>query len=103
MADSHPADPSDSPPDLTSTIIRDHAREQMVVREISEEHVRAVLGRPDEVLPVRAGRVVAQRMIPMGSPSKDYLYRVFVDVDRDPPEMVTAYRTSQIRKYRSRP
>ncbi|MCL4197131.1 MAG: hypothetical protein KJZ69_06525 [Phycisphaerales bacterium] len=75
----------------------------MVVRGINEEQIRAVLVPPDEVLPIRPGRVVAQRMIRMGSPSKDYLFRVFVDVDRDPPELVTAYRTSQIRKYRSRP
>ena len=31
---------------------------------------------------------------------KSYLIRVFVDVDRTPPEIVTAYRTSKIRKYR---
>lgn len=46
---------------------------------------------------MREGRVVAQaRMGP-------YLMRVFVDVDRSPPEVVTAYRTSKIEKYRSRP
>jgi hypothetical protein len=28
-----------------------------------------------------------------------YLVRVFVDVDRDPAEVVTAYRTSKISKY----
>lgn len=28
-----------------------------------------------------------------------YLLRVFVDVDRDPPDVVTAYRTSKIEKY----
>jgi hypothetical protein len=33
----------------------------------------------------------------------DHLIRVFVDVDRTPPEIVTAYRTSQIEKYRSQP
>jgi hypothetical protein len=28
-----------------------------------------------------------------------YLVRVFVDVERDPPEVVTVYRTSNIAKY----
>lgn len=28
-----------------------------------------------------------------------YLVRVFVDIDRVPPEVVTAYRTSKIEKY----
>jgi len=36
----------------------------------------------------------------MGQPQKTYLVRVFVDVDRDPAEVVTAYRTSNIAKYR---
>jgi len=34
---------------------------------------------------------------------KEYLFRVVVDIDRDPPEPVTAYRTSKVRKYRSTP
>jgi len=92
-----------SPPDLTTTVIRDHAREQMLLREISEEQVRFVLAAPEQVLPVRPGRIVAQRIIQLGSPPREYLFRVFVDIDRDPPELVTVYRTSQIRKYRSRP
>jgi len=29
--------------------------------------------------------------------------RVFVDVDREPPEVVTAYRTSKVEKYRKEP
>jgi hypothetical protein len=31
--------------------------------------------------------------------SKRYVLRVFVDVDRDPPVVVTAYRSSKIGKY----
>jgi len=31
--------------------------------------------------------------------SKVYLLRVFVDIDREPPEVVTVYRTSKVRKY----
>ena len=30
---------------------------------------------------------------------KTFLVRIFVDVDRDPAEVVTAYRTSKISKY----
>ena len=52
---------------------------------------------PEQVIPVREGRVVAQGLV------GGYLLRVFVDVDRQPPEVVTAYRTSKIEKYRSRP
>jgi hypothetical protein len=35
----------------------------------------------------------------MGAPEKAYLVRVFVDVDRQPAEVVTVYRTSKIYKY----
>ncbi len=34
-----------------------------------------------------------------GNPDKMYLLRVFVDIDRIPPEVVTVYRTSKITKY----
>ena len=56
-----------------------------------------ILGAPERVIPVREGRVVAQGLV------GDHLVRVFVDIDRDPPEVVTVYRTSKIDKYRSRP
>ena len=32
-------------------------------------------------------------------PPTTYLLRVFVDTDREPPEVVTVYRTSKITKY----
>jgi hypothetical protein len=83
--------------DLSGAILTGHAAAQMARRGLSEAEVRRVLTAPEEVLPVRPGRVVAQASI--GA----YLVRVFVDVDRTPAEVVTAYRTSKIEKYRSRP
>jgi len=35
----------------------------------------------------------------LGAPPETYLLRVFVDVDRVPPEVVTVYRTSKLPKY----
>jgi hypothetical protein len=46
---------------------------------------------------VRLGRDVLQSRINVGG--KTYLVRVFVDVDRLPAEVVTAYLTSQVGKY----
>ena len=43
--------------------------------------------------------VVLQSIISMGEPAKPYLVRLFIDVDRDPAEVVTVYRTSKIDKY----
>ncbi len=84
-------------PDLSSAILTDHACAQLARRGISEADLRAVLSAPVQVLGVRPGRVVAQAKV--GS----HLLRVFVDVDRTPPEVVTAYRTSKIDKYWSQP
>jgi hypothetical protein len=44
-----------------------------------------------------AGQDVVQSRIALAG--KTYLLRVFVDIDRDPAEVVTVYRTSRIAKY----
>ncbi len=46
---------------------------------------------------MRPGREVLQSRIALQG--KTYLVRVFVDVDRKPPEVMTVYRTSKIEKY----
>jgi hypothetical protein len=81
--------------DTSTAIIPYHAAQQMAKRLISDAELRDVLERPESVLPVRVGRVVVQAI------RGPYLFRVFVDVDREPAEVVTAYRTSKIEKYRS--
>ncbi len=83
--------------DLRDAIITEHARLQLSKRQISEADVRLVLTSPQQVIPVRVGRVVAQSVL------GQCMLRVFVDVDRAPPKVVTAYRTSKISKYRSQP
>ena len=83
--------------DLDAAVLTDHAKEQMSRRKIDEADVRQILAAPEETAVVREGRIVAQGMI------GDQLLRIFVDVDRTPPEVVTAYRTSKIDRYRSRP
>jgi hypothetical protein len=83
--------------DVSGAVLTEHAIGQLQKREITEANVCQVLTKPESVHPVRIGRVVAQAMI------GQYLYRVFVDVDRTPAEVVTAYRTSQLAKYRRQP
>lgn len=49
---------------------------------------------------LRPGRVFRSKRGCEGSASgMVYLVRVFVDVDRDPAEVVTVYRTSKVEKY----
>lgn len=77
----------------------DHAKAEMTRRQISEADVAQVLLAPEQSVSVRPGREVYQTRVEAGTPQKTYLLRVFVDVDRHPPEVVTAYRTSKISKY----
>ena len=79
--------------------LTDHARQQMARRGISEAKVDQVLRAPEQVLEVRPGRVVYQARMDAENAEIVYLLRVFVDVDRSPPDVVTVYRTSKIAKY----
>ena len=86
--------------DLRQAVLTDHARRQMARRGLAEADVRDVLEQPEHIEPVRPGRIVVQKSLSLGTPPRNYMLRVFVDVDRKPPEIVTAYRTSRLAKYR---
>jgi hypothetical protein len=79
--------------------LTDHARFEMKRRGISEAEIARVLSAPEQADLVRPGRAVYQSRTEFGEPGKTYLLRVFVDIDRQPVEVVTAYRTSNIEKY----
>lgn len=84
---------------ITNYRITEHAREEMVRRQISEEDVAKVLANPEQAEKIRTGREVYQSRLSQGEPSRVLLLRVFLDVDRVPPEVVTVYRTSKVAKY----
>ncbi len=46
----------------------------------------------------RPGRCIYQKRV-QGPDDRVYLLRVFVDVDRNPAQVVSAYRTSEVGKY----
>jgi hypothetical protein len=77
--------------------VSQHAADEIARRGLSGEELQATLQHPEEVVPLRSGRVVYQRRFPGEAPS--YLIRVFVDTDRTPPVVVTAYKTTKIAKY----
>lgn len=84
---------------ITNYRITDHAREEMARRQIAEEDVAKVLAGPEQSEIIREGRKVYQSRLQSGEPPRTYLLRVFVDIDRFPPEVVTVYRTSKVAKY----
>jgi hypothetical protein len=80
-------------------IFTSHASFEIKRRSLTEEIVRHVIEHPEQHWEVRKGRAVYQAQVKMEIPEKDYLIRVFVDIDREPAEVVTAYRTTKIEKY----
>jgi hypothetical protein len=71
----------------------------MARRQISEAEVARVLAAPEQTERVREGRTVYQSRITLSGSSKTYVLRVCVDIDREPPEVVTVYRSSKLQKY----
>jgi len=86
-------------PPVTDYRLTDHAQFEMARRQITEAEVVRVLSAPEQIEIVRPGRAVYQSRVKFGKPAQTYLLRVFVDIDQQPPEVVTAYRTSKIEKY----
>lgn len=87
---------AESPSDVTITA---HARAALKRRELPEELILEVVRSPEQIRPDRPGRQVFQSRISLPEWDKLYLVRVFVDVDREPAEIVTAYRTSKVARY----
>ena len=73
----------------------------MARRQLSEVEVRSVVNKPDQMIELRPGRVLAQSICEMGPPAlrRVYLVRVVVDITDDAVDVVTAYRTSEIARY----
>jgi hypothetical protein len=92
-------------PELTAIAeyrLADHALTEMARRQITAADVTRVLSAPEQAEADREDRVVYQSRVEMGDPPKVYLLRVFVDVDRHPPDVVTVYRTGKIARYWSK-
>lgn len=87
------------PRSITTYRLTDHARLEMMRRQISEAEVERVLAAPEQTECVREGRAVYQSRIELGAPAKTYLLWVVVDIDRQPSEVVTVYRSGKVQKY----
>jgi len=74
-----------------------HALDEMILRGVSREIVEKVLSAPEQVVPASNGNRAFQSRIVFGR--KTFLVRVIIDEEREPPVIVTLYRTSKIDKY----
>ncbi|TDE16633.1 DUF4258 domain-containing protein [Dyadobacter psychrotolerans] len=74
-----------------------HALEQMFIREISAEEIMEVIYDPDAIYKEENEHLIYQKVLTRNG--ADFLYRVFVNPDKIPNLIKTAYRTSKINKY----
>jgi uncharacterized protein DUF4258 len=84
---------------ITTYRLTDHAQTEMARRHIAVADVSRVLAAPEHTEVVRPGRVVYQARVTWGTTATTYLLCVFIDIDRQPPDVVTVYRTSKIAQY----
>jgi hypothetical protein len=84
-------------------VFTDHAWIEMAQRQISDEDVRTVLEKPEQMEMVREGRAVYQSRLEMGEPPKTYLLRVFVDIDPRPPYLSLFIEQARSRNIEDKP
>ncbi|MDB9507519.1 MAG: DUF4258 domain-containing protein [Microcystis aeruginosa BS13-02] len=86
----------------TEYILKDHVLQEMEKRDIPPELVKSVLNNPEQIVSGYNNRKVYQSRLDFGD-GKEYLLRLIVESDREPIEVITAYRTSKINKYWGKP
>ena len=75
-----------------------HAERELSRRKIPAELLESVLENPDQRISQPGGKEVRQSRVEFAD-GKIYLLRAVVLVGKDPPVVVTVYRTSKIGKY----
>jgi hypothetical protein len=78
-------------------VLTAHAVEEMARRQIDSAWVEQVMKEPEQRLPGAGNRVILQTRIETAG--KVFLVRCVVEDWRDPPVVVTVYRTTRIAKY----
>ena len=78
-------------------VLTERAKEQATRRGIALTTVDEVIRNAEQRFPQRPGRDILQSRVAEGA--RTWLVRVVVDVGRDPAEVVTVYRTSNVERY----
>ena len=74
-----------------------HSLEQIKIRGLNETIVEDVLNSPDKVITNAEGVDIYQKLVIENN--KHYLSRVLVSITKQPPMVITAYKTSKVNKY----
>ncbi len=84
---------------LMDVFISDHARFEIIRRQLSEAMVISVARNPQQVMKLEKGRRVCQNRYYDSNAGKDMLLRVICEERRNRLFVITAYRTSRIDRY----
>lgn len=74
-----------------------HAAERIKDRHLDKEIIRMVLDHPDSILTHTECKHIFQKLVK--EDETKYLYRIFVNICKQPNVVITAYKTSKIDKY----
>ncbi|MBC8321342.1 MAG: DUF4258 domain-containing protein [Bacteroidetes bacterium] len=74
-----------------------HAIEQIDHRNLDIKLIDEILENPDRIIVDATGLSIYQKLDIINQ--KPYLYRIFVNTKKNPPLIVTVYRTSKLEKY----
>jgi Domain of unknown function (DUF4258) len=84
--------------EVNRIVFSNHALQEMTRRNILRTVVERVLDSPEQIVPGEENRTIYQSRLD-NEEGGVYLIRVIVDIDRDPPLVITVYRTSKVQKY----
>ena len=74
-----------------------HALAQMARRGIEKTRIVELLNNPDKIIEQDEEVHIFSKVV--NEHAKIYLYRVFINVIKEPPLIITVYKTSKLEKY----
>ncbi len=80
---------------MNNIIFSDHARQEMLRRNITQAQIEDVVQNPEQIVSVNLERSIYQSKLSQ----KEYLLRVVVDIRGESLTVVTIYKTSKVKKY----
>jgi hypothetical protein len=82
---------------MNNIIFSDHARQEMLRRNITQAQIEDVVQNPEQIVSVNLERSIYQSKLKLSQ--KEYLLRVVVDIRGESLTVVTIYKTSKVKKY----
>ena len=79
-------------------LLSNHCKEQMILRDIPESIIYKVLNSSEDIIRQDECTLIFQYIL-SDETHKNYLYRIFVNICKQPNIVITVYRTSKIDKY----